>query len=297
MKTDLKKNAVFPGSPVAVACCSMKKTRPSSISAEDFRQVGDRFLEAWLARIEREPPVVKAESLYNGRAFRIVSEAAQRSTCDLAVLSAGLGMIKGNTPIPSYDLSAGKLLSRFDVAPSLWWIMATSSRYSADPSALLANGPAMLIALTRPYAVLLAPWFEGLDAEQTSKLRLFGLGLMDVLPHNVHQAILPYDESVPALSASGIKGDFAARALALHLQGRSSWDLASEIDEVARLQRHRAAQVVRRRVPDRVIEQYLSSKKHGSISSALHALRARGIACGSDRLQRLFDERRTDHAS
>jgi hypothetical protein len=274
----------------------MKKARPSSIVGEAYRQVGDRFLDSWFSRIECEPSVAKAELLYQGRAFRIARDAASRSACRLAVLSAGLGVVNGSTPIPSYDLSADMLVHRFQVAPSHWWAMALASRCSVDPTTLLAGAPVLLFALTRPYAVLLAPWLESLNSAQTGKLRLFGLGLTDALPQNVHHAILPYDETVPPLSASGIRGDFAARALALHLEGRSRWDLPAEVDEVARLPRLGKKQASRRRVPDRVIREFLCSGKHRSRSSALDGLRARGIACGSERLSRLFAERQADRA-
>lgn len=280
--------AVSAARPIVIGCCSRRKVAPPSLTAALFAEEGRAFVDAWFARIEREPPVCRADALYRGRAFALARDAARRSGCDFAVLSAGLGLVGGRTPIPSYDLSAEVVLQQSKASPSDWWSRASAAGFHFGPSPALARAPVILIALTRPYARLLGPWLESLKPAEAVKLRLFGLGLARALPANVHRTILPYDETIPALATSGIKGDFAARALALHLEGRSRWCLASEIAEVAARRREIGQRAARARVSDQAIGEALAAMGGGASHAAvLDGLRARGIACGSQRLARL----------
>src|SRR5258708_4371280 len=90
---------------VVVTTCSHRKTQrpkrsapPSSLLRGTQRAVES----AWRDKLRKIPRSVSAGEFYAGRAFGLAVEAARISDASLYVLSAGLGLLPAERPIPVY---------------------------------------------------------------------------------------------------------------------------------------------------------------------------------------------------
>jgi len=258
----------------------------------------DRFAEEWLAALAASENHLPAADLYSGRAFSTVRRAADIYEAELGVISAGLGFIMADTEVPSYSLTiAGGDDALSNIVPTVsaaqWWLTSSSSIFATSLSDAVHSRNVTLIALTQPYARMIAPALEQL-APSTDRLRLFGLGIDKLVPASARRSIIPYDRRAEHMLSGGTLGEFSARALSFHLSRRSSlgWNLDAEVEDARRMvaEGPPPREVVRRRVSDDEIRALVKVRNVTSarLFPALHDLRAQGIACGSERLNRIL---------
>jgi hypothetical protein len=287
--------------PLVIACCSARKAIPAKVSVEAL-PIGDleNVASAWLDCIDGTSPTVAAVEMYSGRSFTYAKRAAALLDADIDILSAGLGYVRGETMIPSYDLAAGRgpggvtqRISKFK--PEEWWEAVNRSRFSVGRLPEIKYRPIVMIALTRDYARMARPMLEQFAAH-AAQVRIFGAGLAPHLPKRLAGCLMPYDEG---MELKGTKGDFAGRALLTHARLRAAWvgssDLASEREAVRDMMARdpRSKAPTRKAVSDEVIVQKVTPwlREEPTISHARVLRRLRdlsGIACSQERARRII---------
>lgn len=288
--------AVSPRSPLIVACCSATKRQEPAVRASDLVRGGGLASGDWLSAVAVAAPRSRADQLYSGRAFNTLKSAAASLEVDLGIVSAGLGFLLGTTHVPSYSLTLAEGPDALrHCAPGLdprdWWARMSHSPFAVDLAGEVQSRPVTILALTRPYAAMLAETLEALG-DDLARVRLVGLGLERVLPATLARSILPYDQRAEAFLNGGTRGEFAARAAAFHLAewAGCAWDLDREREHAAAICQAGAAPTrpVRRRVTDAEILAVIAGAATDSPWAALRRLRGDGIACGSGRIGRII---------
>lgn len=283
--------------PLVIACCSARKAKPAKVSVEAL-PAGDleNVARAWLDCINGAIPTVAAVEMYIGRSFTYAKQAAALLDAEIDILSAGLGYVRGEALIPSYDLAAGGVAQRiFKFKPDEWWAAVSRSSFSAKRFPEIGSRPVVMIALTRDYARMVRPMLEQFAAH-ADRIRIFGAGLAPHLPQPLVGCLMPYDEG---MTLKGTKGDFAGRALMTHARllaaATENYDLEDERKAVratmAGGKPYRARN--RKAVSDHVIVQKISPwlREEPTISHTRILRRLRdlcGIACSEERARRIM---------
>lgn len=235
-----------------------------------------------------------------GRGFGFGRAAADQAGARLFVVSAGLGLVAGTTPIPSYGLTvasrdhdsiASRVTERFDAAA--WWSAVSASPFSTDWRQVFDSPGPVLMALSQGYANLIGADLAELDESDRSRLRLFGVGLSDVLPTSVAKQVMPYDERLDVI-LPGTRTDFAQRALshfAASAAVAASGDGAKEIVDAALEGIEAPRRMARPRATDDelvgAIRRHLRTTR--GIGRVLSRLRHEdSIACEQRRFTRLY---------
>lgn len=287
--------------PLVIACCSARKAIPAKVSVEAL-PIGDleNVASAWLDSIDGATPTVAAVEMYIGRSFAYAKQAAALLDAEVDILSAGLGYVRGEALIPSYDLAAGRgaggVAQRiFKFKPDEWWAAVSRSRFSAERLPETGSRPVIMIALTRDYARMVRPMLEQFAAH-ADRIRIFGAGLASHLPQPLTGCLMPYDEG---MTLKGTKGDFAGRALLTHARllaaETDNYNLEDEREAVRAMMAggkpYRARN--RKAVSDQVIVQQISPwlREEPMISHTRILRRLRdlcGIACSEERARRIM---------
>jgi hypothetical protein len=199
-----------------ITSCTRRKRLPSSLSSSDLRVgVQDKVVAAWLVRLSKAVPIAPAAELYCGRAFSLAKRSAAEADADLAIVSAGLGLVLASDPIPSYDLTFSRggmrktIYGAFDARN--WWRAVSGGPYSADLRDLARGRSAVLICLSSSYSAYVEDVLEEIASE--TRLRIFGAGLVGVLSQRLQPFVLPYDSRLGIKFCAGTQTDFAQRAL------------------------------------------------------------------------------------
>lgn len=238
--------------------------------------------------------------MYMGRGFSLGRTAAGKCNAPLFVVSAGLGLVAGDQVIPSYGLTVTSrdsdsvqqtVVGRFDAR--IWWSSIKQGPYSTDWYSVLNRPGLILIALSQGYANLVADDLAALATADRSRLRLFGIGLQDVLAPALATQVMPYDDRLDSL-LPGTRTDFAQRALSHYA---SSIVMHGETTAA----RHAVEQALSDvRAPDRVLRPRASDDELvGVIRRHLRTTRGIGrvlsrirhedsIACEQRRFTRLY---------
>lgn len=213
------------GRPIIAAVlvsCSKRKTisAPASGRAVSLPRLNQKELEtAWLERVRSLPPVISAGALYDGRGVRFAKETASTLGAPLYVVSAGLGLVHESRLVPAYGitLSGGgaesvrpRVLGRFNAVA--WWRGVSSGPYSSAFGDMFTQPGLVLVAISRPYAEMLAPALDGLPDADAARVRILGVKLDQLLPSRVARCVLRYDDRLDSLFP-GTRTDFATRAL------------------------------------------------------------------------------------
>lgn len=197
----------------------------------------------WLGRLGMLKPEVKACSLYTGRGFGFARQAATLAAAPLYIASAGLGLVAGDTLVPTYGLTpTGKHPDAVSARvqgvfkPDVWFEGMLGGPFSSAWTDVLGDGQgSVLIALTHPYARMLGRSLSALAPDQLARLRIFGPSLNAVLPEVLHPAIAPYDKRLDVI-APGLQQHFASRALQHFVQSilpaQAMPDRAAEFEAV-----------------------------------------------------------------
>lgn len=298
-----------------IAPCSARKSivPDQSARAVSLPQASQPALEtAWRLCLSELPTRIAASDFYRGRGFGAAGRAAAQAGADLFVASAGLGLVRADRDIPAYGLTVtgvagsdavrGRIVGGFD--PASWWRALQKGPYATALDEVFQSEGLVLVALSHPYARLLADDLAALDETCLARLRIVGMGLGPHLPERVRTAaLLPYDDRLDHL-VPGVRSDFCQRALS-HFVGLLTDDRARG-SGTTDIQGHRAlvdaalgpvrtgTPSQRTRATDEVIVQRISAhlSTGARARSASHLLRAvrdmDGIACEASRFARLY---------
>lgn len=290
---------------VVVPCASRKSVAPTATATAVSLDYGtqDEVETAWLARIDGLPAACRADELYRGRGFKLAREATLVAKARLYVASAGFGLVAADRRIPTYGLTiadgvrdsvTSRVEGRFDAAR--WWRAVSRGPMATSLETLSEGGRPVLVALTHPYARMLADDLARLRCRD--RLRLIGTGLSDVLDPALRGAVMPYDDRLEGL-LPGTRSDFPQRAL-LHfvvevLRSDPTGTAADHSTAVAlALSGARAPErAIRPRASDADIRAAIRRRLAGGVgvTRLLNWLRTQdGIACEQGRFGRLYRE-------
>lgn len=257
------------------------------------------FAIAWCRALKRAGVAVPAYELYQGRAFKTALKVARAMQAELAIISAGLGIVLADTLIPSYDLTVARgamgdrILGQFNAFD--WWERIARGPFSANFGSVLKNRPFVLACLTRSYAPFVV---DALMQVPVDKLRIFGAGLNSVLPASLVPCVMPYDDRLEALDP-GARSDFAQRALLHYVSTiKPSIRTAREDAKAVRAALSRVPAPPRwpkRKTVDddevrRLIRRLLPKVGYRKNAMLRHIRRVEGWACEQGRFWRLYAE-------
>lgn len=263
----------------------------------------------WLGRVRASASVTRfpATELYCGSGFRRAHLSVSQTTASLFVISAGMGLVGEDVHIPSYDItlhadSDSSVLSlvnaEFD--PNEWWRVVQGGPFAADMHRLAAGQGRIVIALSRPYALLIGASLAELPVAVRQRLRILGLGIKPCLPATLHPQLIHYDERLDVV-IRGTKLDAWSRALS-HFVGLLSETPMGSVSEdqkaVNDSLEHIAtpAAIQRPRVSDDVLIGHIRTmlEEGFTATNALKQLRrVKSVACEERRFRRLFEEETT----
>lgn len=292
-----------------VPCSSRKKARPSENAQAVSLPTSDQScLEtAWIERLNSLPIACRAGDLYGGRGFQLASRASQISGAPLYAISAGLGLVAIERSIPAYGVTVSgkgpesivtRINGHFD--PVSWWSAVSRGPYSTPLADVFSDKDTkcVVMALSQPYARMLASSLDALPTTTIARLRIVGAGLGSILPSRLSPSLLPYDERLQCV-LPGTRNDFAQRAL-LHfvskgIEAHPDGDAAAHRDWVLSALAGKKAPVQwqRERLRDEdilaLIRRHLP--RTTGVGRLLRVLRDReGVACEQARFSRLYRE-------
>ena len=286
---------------LVVTWCSSVKRQQAALDGSRLQHAVQAEVAAkWLELLGQALPTSRADDLYGGRSFGLAKGVAHQLDADLAILSAGLGYVKGNTYVPSYDLTlarGGTLVPRIrgPIDVLAWWKAMLDGPFSAAPTRDFASRPLLLVCLSRTYAPLIASELSSLPLEH---VRIFGTSLNGTLSEKLATCVLPYDERLASIGLTGTRSDFAQRALAhyaTHVLGRGSL-AADRAAVLADMERGRAPKPAPKHLSlddagiQRLIERLLPVVGPRRTPMLQHLRRVEGVACEQRRFARLFSE-------
>lgn len=291
-------------SAVIIPCSSRKRSVPGFCArAVSLPRSSQTELEtAWLLRLDSLDRACAASDLYGGRGALLGRRSASAAAAPLYIVSAGLGLVGATEMVPTYGMTvaprgddsiSARIDGRFD--PGAWWAAVCTGPVSTTLDHLLdgSEGRLTLLALTRPYAAMLADSLARLREEVAAGLRIFGWRLQEVLTPALHGSVMGYDARLEA-ALPGTRNDFAQRALAhfvnvvLPIGARDREEHGRLVDgALAGLEAPRRA--ARPRASDAEILDWLGqpAQAGGGIGRLLRRVRDEGIACEQSRFARL----------
>lgn len=294
---------------IIAPCSSRKKSKPTrSARAVSLRVAAQPAVEtAWLEKLRTFERPISAQDLYSGRGAGIARLCAAKTSAPLYIVSAGLGLVAGSTKVPTYGVTVARrgddsiplrIKGRFDPVP--WWAAVCSGPVSTSLQQVLskARGRIALLALTKPYAGMLAGALAALPGDLTVGLRIFGWRLEEDLPKALHGSIMNYDARLDAV-LPGTRNDFAQRAMAhfvdvvLPLGGADCETHRRQVESA--LKGFVAPErITRPRASDDDILEWLKRPEQavGGVGQLLRRVRDLGIACEQARFARLYSRTR-----
>ena len=219
-------------------CAARKALRPARrLSARSLRRGSAREVaREWVCRVRTADQRVAAKELYQGRAFREATIAAQTTGNSLHIVSAGVGFIRDTDLIPAYSLTATKnhpdailgKISEKDL--NAWWRsmsgIGVSKRSLAD-WIRSTRDTLVVLALTPNYLALVKNELEELRWNDLQRIRLVGPRTSADLSEDLKQFLMPYDGRLNGEDSPirGTESDFPQRAvrhfISLVANGRS----------------------------------------------------------------------------
>ena len=177
----------------------------------------------WRARITDAVDRQPAYKVYGGRSFQEAREAANVAASELAVISAGLGLVMGSHLVPSYGLTlvrgaeddiSARCAEKFN--PGEWWSLI--NHHNPQPITRLIRADQsgiVVIGLSSVYAHLVEDDLLALTDAERRRLRIVGLSISRELPASLKDFVLPYDSRLdgPQSTSKGTRTDFASRAV------------------------------------------------------------------------------------
>lgn len=211
---------------IVTNCTNRKRSVEKAIALDEVSLNGSLEIVAirWAALLENALRIKKAGDVYSGRSIAEAKKAKEVVAGELYVISAGLGIVHADEPIPAYNLtvSAGigslaPLLNQLSKTPADWWSALNNELGSTRSIASLLNAnknTRLLLALPSSYLELISQELTRLTAAQLTQIRIITSKLgEETLPLCLHGLVLPYDERLEGSKYKGTRSDFPQRAL------------------------------------------------------------------------------------
>ncbi len=207
---------------LVITNCGKRKRVPldPTLHAADLASGSSEAVASdWGQHLTAADPTTPAKHLYAGRAFVEAVRTAETLSARLAVVSAGLGLVDGQTPVPSYSLTTvardpDNILNLTGASAAEWWdvIQARSPFHSTAPE---TEAGLILAALSSGYLSMVESEWARWPSERLARLRLFTKDVPAGLPESLAKAWMTYDDRLDALENgyARTQGDFAQRAL------------------------------------------------------------------------------------
>ena len=171
---------------IAPCSATRKFPVPSSLRGADVRASSlNGYARKWLERIDNADAVCSARNLYGGVGHKAVVSASEIDGVELMFVSAGLGLVKADQQIPSYDLTVTPggpgPFGVLDIPhrPEQWWGAIHHRNSAKMPLAEMVRRYKGTVVLALP-SVYLQMLFDDLDAE-IDRLRSAGLSFRSEL--------------------------------------------------------------------------------------------------------------------
>ena len=287
-----------------VTNCTQRKSGQVRIDLARLPQVQkvERLAEAWQRLVDRAEPSGPAQALYQGRSIADTAAAAASLGSSWYVVSAGLGLVRSDQPVPAYECTVaagselGGRLGLSGATTTDWWNAITASQ-PHPLSHLIARCPTLL-ALPSTYLRMVQDDLAHVSAAKAKQLRIFtSTAGAQFVPRDLAECVMPYDdrlESVPRYS--GTRSDFAQRALRHFVEALEAGSLPLEearAKVTAALDRRpRPVRSPGRRVSDDEIRRALTAQwaRHaGGSTRLLRYLRDEArICCEQKRFSRIW---------
>ena len=271
--------------------------------------------EEWVGRVRSAEDGLVARRLYQGRSFREAEQAAEAGRAQFAILSAGLGLVPADAPIPAYSLTvasdaADNVIARLEPAANAvqWWRELRRTGLGSDIAAMAGDG-LILLAAGRVYLEMLAADLERLSRDDLQRVRVFTAAPARELPGIFAGIVMPYDDRLdgPDSGRAGTLSDFAQRAVhdfTINIAPRSpsgsvlehSSAILERMKDWRRPQRSRGASFSDAEIRKVIVQHWQTVG--GRSSAMLRFLRSDlGIACEQGRFRRLFNDLNAERAA
>ncbi|SEH06432.1 hypothetical protein [Candidatus Venteria ishoeyi] len=308
---------------IVTTCTSRKRQKaPQSLLASNLPSNTQAGLTAeWLERVmaEQKLQCMPAAALYCGRGFSEALKVRQLLSSELWIISAGLGLVRAEEMIPSYNLtlnsaSPDSILKRCKDAHfsyTQWWEKITlmhNKSFSFSELITHKDKNIFCISVSKVYFDLIETDLLSLPDSALHRLRLFGLLKPGQMHERLSACLMPYDHRLdgPDTPIPGTCTDFPQRAMRhfieeiyCNMPHASASQHAREITQ--RLTQWRLPVLIQRqRLPDeeikRLIEQHW--EEANSATQMLRLLRdKKNIACEQKRLSLLYKVIETQRAT
>lgn len=211
-------------------CTSRKRTSGEIIHADLLQQFAPEslgtYVGLWQAHLSSVGTYRQAIDTYLGRSVQEVKKAATVVGGQVFFVSAGLGLLSGNTFIPSYNLtvSSGEgsiqtLLQQTRSTSADWWMHLTRNENSLAVGSLShwlesTDIDVALIALPSNYLSMLRLDLGAIPSKSAPQIRIFSSpSSKKLLPDHLQPCLMPYDDRLETSGKPGTKGDFPQRAM------------------------------------------------------------------------------------
>ena len=294
----------MPFTAAIVTSCTQRKSEKVSVH---LAQVGDArgvksLAQAWRRLIASAPATGTASSLYQGRSIIDTAAVAARLSSPWYVVSAGVGLVSANQPVPAYECTVAtrtELMGRLDrlgATPVNWW-NALTAPHPNPLSRLIAQGPTLL-ALPGSYLRMVHDDLCHVSPARAKHLRIFTSAAgAAAVPRTLARCVMPYDDRLESiLGHAGTRADFAQRALRHFVEDLNAVllpiDEARSLVASALARHHRPIRSPGIRMTDDEIRQSLRMqwvRYEGRSTRLLRYLRDEaGISCEQRRFSRIW---------
>jgi hypothetical protein len=289
---------------VVVTNCTQRKSGRGGIDLVKLPDVHDveGLAVAWQRLVAGALPAALAQSLYQGRSIVDTAAAAAYLGSPWYVVSAGLGLVRADQPVPTYEctVAAGSELSvRLKTAGATtanWWNAITAEQ-PRPLSRLIARFPTLL-ALPSSYLRMIHDDLARVSVAKAGQLRIFtSTAGAQFVPQHLAGCVMPYDDRLEAVrDYAGTRSDFAQRALRHFVEALGATSLPLEEARAAvsdaLAHRSRRQRTIGTRMSDGEIQRVLRAQwaRHtGSSTRLLRYLRDEArISCEQKRFSRLW---------
>jgi hypothetical protein len=287
-----------------VTNCTQRKSRQSQLDLAQLPRIREveRLAKAWERLVGQALPAGPARSLYQGRSIADTAAAATYIGSSWYVVSAGLGLVRSDRPVPAYECTVaagsdlGSRLKLSGATTADWWNAITAPR--PQPLSRLILRSTTLLALPSSYLRMVHDDLARVSAANAGQLRIFTSAAgAQFVPEHLADCVMPYDdrlESVPRYA--GTRSDFAQRALRHFVEALEATPLTLE-EARAKVSatlagRARPLRSTGKRMSDDEIRRVLTAQwaRHaGSSTRLLRHLRDEArISCEQKRFSRLW---------
>lgn len=290
---------------VVVTSCTQRKSGWGRIDLAQLPRMREveQLAEAWRGLVGRALPEGPVQSLYQGRSIVDAVAAAAYLGSSWYVVSAGLGLVRSDQPVPAYEctVAAGSELGgrlKLLGATAVDWWNAITTRQPYPLSRLIAQSPTLL-ALPSSYLRMIHDDLARVSPAEIGQLRIFtSTAGLQFVPEHLADCVMPYDDRLESVrNYAGTRSDFAQRALRHFVEalGAASLPLdeARATVSAALASRPQRLQSVGKRMSDDEIRRVLTeqwSQHGGSCTRLLRYLRDEArISCEQKRFSRIWN--------